>query len=188
MDIRSLSAVQNYGAARPATQPDPEGGAGAHLKSAFQDFAATMQHGENTAMAAMAGSTSPLQSRTARISTSSAKAARANKAGHRQPATSLRLARLPPVARRAFSAPVAQLDRALPSEGRGHRFESCRVRQLFCLVRSGPALFRSTLRHRAARHSGVAARGIVLPRVPALRAPASASPGTGACPARQDHR
>jgi hypothetical protein len=27
-------------------------------------------------------------------------------------------------------APVAQLDRALPSEGRGHRFESCRVRQL----------------------------------------------------------
>src|SRR3569623_1200640 len=26
------------------------------------------------------------------------------------------------------SAPVAQLDRALPSEGRGHRFESCRVR------------------------------------------------------------
>src|SRR6266481_9805578 len=29
------------------------------------------------------------------------------------------------------SAPVAQLDRALPSEGRGHRFESCRARQLF---------------------------------------------------------
>ena len=28
-------------------------------------------------------------------------------------------------------APVAQLDRALPSEGRGHRFESCRVRQIF---------------------------------------------------------
>ena len=26
-------------------------------------------------------------------------------------------------------APVAQLDRVLPSEGRGHRFESCRVRQ-----------------------------------------------------------
>ena len=25
-------------------------------------------------------------------------------------------------------APVAQLDRALPSEGRGHTFESCRVR------------------------------------------------------------
>ena len=27
------------------------------------------------------------------------------------------------------NAPVAQLDRALPSEGRGHKFESCRVRQ-----------------------------------------------------------
>ena len=27
-----------------------------------------------------------------------------------------------------FKAPVAQLDRALPSEGRGRRFESCRVR------------------------------------------------------------
>jgi hypothetical protein len=26
-------------------------------------------------------------------------------------------------------APVAQLDRALPSEGRGHKFESCRARQ-----------------------------------------------------------
>ena len=28
------------------------------------------------------------------------------------------------------SAPVAQLDRALPSEGKGHTFESCRVRQI----------------------------------------------------------
>jgi hypothetical protein len=27
-------------------------------------------------------------------------------------------------------APVAQLDRVSPSEGEGHRFESCRVRQL----------------------------------------------------------
>ncbi len=32
-------------------------------------------------------------------------------------------------ANRRLHAPVAQLDRALPSEGRGHRFESCRVRQ-----------------------------------------------------------
>src|SRR6266487_6477881 len=30
------------------------------------------------------------------------------------------------------NAPVAQLDRALPSEGKGHTFESCRVRQLRC--------------------------------------------------------
>jgi hypothetical protein len=29
----------------------------------------------------------------------------------------------------ARKAPVAQLDRALPSEGKGHTFESCRVRQ-----------------------------------------------------------
>ena len=29
------------------------------------------------------------------------------------------------------SAPVAQLDRALPSEGKGHTFESCRVRHIF---------------------------------------------------------
>ena len=28
----------------------------------------------------------------------------------------------------AEDAPVAQLDRALPSEGKGHTFESCRVR------------------------------------------------------------
>ena len=29
---------------------------------------------------------------------------------------------------KVLNAPVAQLDRALPSEGRGHRFESSRVR------------------------------------------------------------
>ncbi len=33
--------------------------------------------------------------------------------------------------RRRCVAPVAQLDRALPSEGKGHRFESCRARQSF---------------------------------------------------------
>jgi hypothetical protein len=32
-------------------------------------------------------------------------------------------------------APVAQLDRALPSEGKGHTFESCRVRQFIFMVR-----------------------------------------------------
>ena len=32
-----------------------------------------------------------------------------------------------------LSAPVAQLDRALPSEGRGQRFESSRVRQKFII-------------------------------------------------------
>ena len=34
----------------------------------------------------------------------------------------------PPMTKDAL---VAQLDRALPSEGRGHRFESCRVRHNF---------------------------------------------------------
>jgi hypothetical protein len=34
-------------------------------------------------------------------------------------------------------APVAQLDRVLPSEGRGHTFESCRVRQISLLTISG---------------------------------------------------
>ena len=49
----------------------------------------------------------------------------------RRPATTCRL----PVARAlairyiGADAPVAQLDRALPSEGKGHTFESCRVRQ-----------------------------------------------------------
>ena len=32
-----------------------------------------------------------------------------------------------------MEAPVAQLDRALPSEGRGQGFESLRVRQIACL-------------------------------------------------------
>ena len=32
------------------------------------------------------------------------------------------------------NAPVAQLDRALPSEGKGHTFESCRVRQLLFVL------------------------------------------------------
>ncbi len=35
---------------------------------------------------------------------------------------------------RPSSAPVAQLDRALPSEGRGHTFESCRVRQFLSYI------------------------------------------------------
>ena len=34
----------------------------------------------------------------------------------------------------SHEAPVAQLDRVLPSEGRGHRFESCRARQSFQMV------------------------------------------------------
>ncbi len=60
MDARSLSAVQNYGAAKPATQPDPDtDGAGGQFRAAFQDFAATLQRGEETAMAAMTGDADP---------------------------------------------------------------------------------------------------------------------------------
>src|SRR3546814_18576946 len=44
------------------------------------------------------------------------------------------------------AAPVAQLDRALPSEGRGHRFESCRVRQI-SYVRPGHIGNETYLRH-----------------------------------------
>ncbi len=45
-----------------------------------------------------------------------------------------RASRCPPLANRLneCAAPVAQLDRALPSEGKGHTFESCRVRHI-CL-------------------------------------------------------
>ena len=43
--------------------------------------------------------------------------------------------RIPPATR----APVAQLDRALPSEGRGHRFESCRVHHFRTELRTSKA-------------------------------------------------
>src|SRR6201989_1536201 len=47
--------------------------------------------------------------------------------------TQPQLAPCPPPANRLNEphAPVAQLDRALPSEGKGHTFESCRVRQQY---------------------------------------------------------
>lgn len=37
---------------------------------------------------------------------------------------------------RQAQAPVAQLDRVLPSEGRGHRFESCRVRHFLRQIKT----------------------------------------------------
>ena len=44
-------------------------------------------------------------------------------------------------------APVAQLDRALPSEGRGHKFESCRARHFGTELRARrPAVLRSKRR------------------------------------------
>ena len=50
---------------------------------------------------------------------------------------------------RRSHAPVAQLDRVLVSEAKGHRFDSCRARQIFfvflvtrfsCFVKLSPAL------------------------------------------------
>ncbi|MCB1340502.1 MAG: flagellar hook-basal body complex protein FliE [Pseudooceanicola sp.] len=55
MDIRAVSAAQNYNAARPATQADPTEA----LAAATNDFAQTLQQGEATAMQALAGDADP---------------------------------------------------------------------------------------------------------------------------------
>jgi hypothetical protein len=68
-----------------------------------------------------------------------------------------------------FSAPVAQLDRALPSEGRGHKFESCRARHFFAF--SFGAVRRMSAQYvRAAFPARTAGRAMKL--LPALPAPA----------------
>ena len=60
MDIRSLSAAQAYASARPATQADPATeSASQGLRGTFRDFAATLQHSEDTAKAAMIGQADP---------------------------------------------------------------------------------------------------------------------------------
>ncbi|HGG04798.1 MAG TPA: flagellar hook-basal body complex protein FliE [Aliiroseovarius sp.] len=60
MDIKSSLAAQHYAATRPATapkaQPDETGSA---FAQAATDFAATLQQGENTALAAMTGDADP---------------------------------------------------------------------------------------------------------------------------------
>lgn len=57
MDVRSISALQGYGSARPATQAEP--GTGGGLKAAFQDFASTLQNSEQAAVSAMTGDADP---------------------------------------------------------------------------------------------------------------------------------
>ncbi len=57
MDIRSISAVQNYASVRPATQADPNSTAG--VREVFQDFAATLQQSEQVAQSAMVGQADP---------------------------------------------------------------------------------------------------------------------------------
>ena len=60
MDIRSLSAVQNYATSRPATDAVAQtGGIGGELRDAAQSFAETLQRGEDTAVAAMTGNADP---------------------------------------------------------------------------------------------------------------------------------
>ena len=60
MDIRSSIAAQQYAATRPATAPKPDpGGQGGGLANLAGDFAATLQEGEKTAMAAMTGRADP---------------------------------------------------------------------------------------------------------------------------------
>src|SRR5215210_6651643 len=64
-------------------------------------------------------------------------------------------------------APVAQLDRALPSEGRGHRFESCRVRQPAC---SGTPHASLPLRADMDQHVATKSNGSLLKPPPAAEA------------------
>lgn len=60
MDLRSLSAVQSYASARPATQADPNHhGAGASLRNAATDFATTLRQSEELASSAMVGQADP---------------------------------------------------------------------------------------------------------------------------------
>ena len=56
MDIRSLSATQNYDALRAATKANPLGSV---FKNTAVDFTATLKQAEQTAMSAMVGDADP---------------------------------------------------------------------------------------------------------------------------------
>ncbi|KUJ77970.1 flagellar hook-basal body protein FliE [Ruegeria marisrubri] len=60
MDIRSLSAAQNYTSARPATLANPDhAGSAKGLRAPFTDFADTLRHSEQMAQSAMVGQADP---------------------------------------------------------------------------------------------------------------------------------
>jgi len=60
MDIKPISAVQKYAAARPATEPKAgEVGAGEVAQGLARDFAATLRNAEETAKASMSGEADP---------------------------------------------------------------------------------------------------------------------------------
>lgn len=59
MDIKGLSAIQKYAAAKPATEPGYGSGAAGTASAAIQDFASTLAQAEQTAKAAMVGDADP---------------------------------------------------------------------------------------------------------------------------------
>ncbi|MFT6676194.1 MAG: flagellar hook-basal body complex protein FliE [Sulfitobacter sp.] len=56
MDIKGLTAIQKYTAARPATEPS---GPATAVKNLMGDFASTLAEGEATAKSAMVGDADP---------------------------------------------------------------------------------------------------------------------------------
>ncbi|WP_299662420.1 flagellar hook-basal body complex protein FliE [uncultured Ruegeria sp.] len=60
MDIRSITAAQNYTGARPATKVDPDHpGMAQGIRSSFQDFETTLKHSEQVAQSSMVGQADP---------------------------------------------------------------------------------------------------------------------------------
>ena len=61
MDLKQLSALQSYTAAKTATKPDPNAapGPGEALRGATQDFVQTLRQGEEAALQSIAGKADP---------------------------------------------------------------------------------------------------------------------------------
>lgn len=59
MDIKGLSAIQKYAAAKPATEPGEASGAMDLARGTAHDFAATLAESETQAKAAMVGDADP---------------------------------------------------------------------------------------------------------------------------------
>lgn len=59
MDVLSSIAAQQYSATKPATAPDPKGGAGDAFAALASDFTQTLQRSEQLSQAAMTGGADP---------------------------------------------------------------------------------------------------------------------------------
>lgn len=60
MTLTALNAAtQGYASAKPATKPTPDQAGNSMFGQVLQDFTATLQNGEKTAMAAMSGNADP---------------------------------------------------------------------------------------------------------------------------------